>query len=117
MGTRPSKSRFMGHDYAIQYHPVGSIHVGDAECFGNTDHNERTIQIEDGLPDAKTAEIVCHEMFHQMLSCIDLQVPEDLEERLATFFGLAITGHMRDNPKLWQWFAKAVRAKRKQKDG
>lgn len=111
---RPDVSRFMGIDYSISYVPKGTLKHDESDVYGLTDHSEQTIQIEDGNTPAKECEVVVHECLHQMLGTANLGLDEETEERVVTFLGAALTGHIRDNPAYWRWLlAKMIKRKRK----
>lgn len=101
--NRPARSRFMGITYSLSYPPL----VGEAgEKWGETDHELQTIAVQDSLPHDKQREIVLHEILHQMAGLGNLGLGPEDEEKVATFFGAALVGHMRDNPTLWRYLLK-----------
>lgn len=105
--TRPSKSRFMGWVYEIEFLPPGQVKTDDDhDAWGTTDHNECRIRVEDNLHPDRERATVLHETIHQVLNLVGAQLPEEIEERVCTILGEALIGHMRDNPKFWQYLFK-----------
>jgi hypothetical protein len=99
---RPARSRFMGIDYSLSFLPQ----VGEGEKWGETDHSLMNISVEDGLSHDKEREIVLHEILHQLMGLGHLELSPEDEERVATFMGTALIGHMRDNITLWRYLIK-----------
>lgn len=95
----PTTSRFMGLTYGIEYLEV----VGEGDRWGETDHNNRRLSIEHGLPHDHMREVVLHETFHQIAGTAEVGLDPEVEEKVATFFSRALIGHMRDNPTYWRW--------------
>lgn len=92
----------MGLVYHLSFPPL----VGEGEKWGETDHEKQTITVQDALPHDKEREIVMHEILHQMAGLGNLGIEPEDEETVATFFGAALIGHMRDNPTLWRYLIK-----------
>lgn len=96
---RPKRSRFMGISYTIDF-PAA---VGGGDRWGETDHEQQRIQVQDALTHDKEREVVLHEALHQMMGLGNIGLSPRDEEKVATFFGAALVGHMRDNPTLWRY--------------
>lgn len=101
MPARPTRSRFMGQTYTISFDPV--VMVEGDECYGCCTHDDQSIHVLDGMPHDRERDTVLHESLHQMLSTANVGLDEVLEEKIVTFLGSALVGHMRDNPTLWRY--------------
>lgn len=94
----------MGRRYTIEFHPKNSLQDENGDpIWGDTNHDEQLIRIEDGLPHDKERAIVLHEWYHQILSLLNVTLPAEQEEHLCTVLGEAHIGHIRDNPKFWRY--------------
>lgn len=93
----------MGHDYSITYVPSGTLSAGGDMCWGLTDTNEQTIQVEEGLSHDKERSITLHESLHQMITYSGLELDDETEEAIVSYLGDALVGHMRDNPSFWRY--------------
>lgn len=108
---RPANSRWGGFDYAVTWHPKGSIDVDGEAAFGDTDHNEQVIRIEEGLTPEREVALLVHEPLHQMIGtakAVFQGTTDEVEEQLCTFVGDAIAGHIRDNPDFWRYLIKRL---------
>jgi hypothetical protein len=103
---RPDVSKFMGIPYSISFPPK----VRGGVNWGETDHSAQTIEVEDGLAHNKECEVIVHEVLHQMASLGNLGLTTDDEEKVCTFFGAALLGHIRDNPKMWRYLLQKPKA-------
>jgi hypothetical protein len=107
--TSPTLSRWGGFDYAVTWHPKGSVKLEDGSiCYGTTDHDQQEIKIEEGLTPEREADVLIHETTHQLLgsakkSFVGLTEHDDLEEAVCEFIGTALAGHIRDNPDFWRY--------------
>ncbi len=105
----PKRSRFMGTSYSIAYPPVVIGPVTEAEPdgerrWGQTDHEARSIEVEQGLAHDHKCEIVLHETIHQLWHMLGIEsTDEEIEERVATVLSRALIGHMRDNKLFWAY--------------
>lgn len=108
--NKPLRSRFMGHDYKIVWQPKGSIKLEAGRCYGLTDEEEQSIQIEDSLPPTLERSVLIHEVIHQLVNSSALnEVDGEMEEKLAEFFGEALTSHIKDNPLFWRYVTRALK--------
>ena len=92
----------MGINYQIRYSPS----VASGSQWGETDHSLQTIEVDETLAHDKEREIVMHEILHQMAGLGNLGLTDEDEEKVCTFFGAALIGHLRDNPTLWRYLLK-----------
>lgn len=114
--SRPENSRWGGFDYKVEFHPKGSIEVEGDAAFGETDHTEQLIRIEDGLTPEREVALLVHEPMHQMIGTAKVVfggTPDDIEEQVCTFVGDAISGHIRDNPDFWRYLISRLAPRRR----
>lgn len=91
----------MGTDYSISFDP--KVEVEGDDCYGSTVHDTQSIHIADGYPHDLERNTVLHECLHQMFSLAHLGLEPEVEEKVCTFLGAAVVGHIRDNPGLWRY--------------
>jgi hypothetical protein len=95
----------------VQWKPKGSLNVEGDECYGTTEHATQVIEIEEGLTREREAAILIHEAMHQMVGSAKVVLggeADDAEEKACTFFGDALAGHIRDNPKFWRYLVQQL---------
>jgi hypothetical protein len=115
---RPTKSRWGGFDYEVQYLPKGTILVEGEEAFGVTDHNAQVIRVEEGMKPEREVSLLIHEPLHQMIGSASMKfhgTTDEVEEQVCTFVGDAIAGHIRDNPDFWRYLVKRLAPRKKRK--
>jgi hypothetical protein len=101
---RPARSRFMGQTYRVAFEsPDKVVNDEGSACYGTTEHDANRIQVCDNLGHDKERDTVLHECLHQILTLGGLGLEDEVEERLCTFLGTALIGHMRDNPGIWRY--------------
>jgi hypothetical protein len=94
----------MGFVYKVLWLPPGAVKGSDGEeCYGITDHDTQAISIDSGMSHDRERETVVHESLHQMFGTANLGLDYDLEEKIVSFMGAALVGHMRDNPAFWRY--------------
>lgn len=101
----PKTSRFMGRRYRVEVVEK----VGDGDRYGETDHLSKVIRLESASDHDQIRETLLHEIIHQVAYMMEMNLPEDSEEQVATVLGRALLGHMRDNHALWTWMLKRER--------
>ena len=101
MTKRPARSRFMGQSYTFSFDPA--VTVEGEECYGSCIHEDQSIHVLEGMPHDRERDTALHECMHQMFSTANVGLDGETEEKVVTFLGSALIGHMRDNPMLWRY--------------
>lgn len=101
----PKTSRFMGRRYRVEVVEK----VGEGDRYGETDHIAKVIRLEAASDHDQLRETLLHEIIHQVAYMMEMNLPDDSEEQVATVLGRALLGHMRDNHALWTWMLKRER--------
>lgn len=106
---RPRRSRYASRDFSVQWKK--EVTLGEDQCNGLCSIDSRTIEIREGLPPEFEAEVLVHEVLHQLWNFGGLPSDVDVEEQIVGYFGKALTAHMKENPGLWRYVGSQLRKK------
>jgi hypothetical protein len=94
----------MGVPYRIVFESHEQVKDDEGNAaYGTTSHDSERIQVCDNLSHHKERDTLLHELLHQMLGLAHVELPDGVEERVCTFLGTALTGHMQDNHEFWAY--------------
>ncbi len=105
---RPTTSLYNNRKYDIHW-DKGLF--GEHDHYGYCKHDFKEMHIDDGLHGFDLADVLMHEVLHQLVHRSGLPVNEDEEENLVNYLGTAIASHMKDNPQLWRYAVQNSRIK------
>lgn len=80
-----------------------------SQRYGECDHYERVIRIDDALDSTKSANTLLHELFHAIWTTYALE-NDDKEERVVTVLSNGLAQVWRDNPDLVKFLNKSLSA-------